>query len=246
MAGAGLRPCLSRTPDANWRGSFAAAALLVGGATLPGVGLDDGRRPVDASLMPWAALARINIPDVARCTGFLIDPHTAVTAAHCLYSARLGGIVPASAVHVLVGYDRGAYAFHGVAASVTVPPGFRTGGDAPDVAVIHLAAPAAAASHTLELAGEPVQAGSAAMLGGYSRERGEVLLADTSCTALGYAQTTQGWVLLHDCAGTYGSSGSPLLVRGPGGAWRVAGVQSRARAGGGGTAAPAAGILGSR
>jgi protease YdgD len=35
-------------------------------------------------------------------------------------------------------------------------------------------------------------------------------------------------MLMHDCAGTRGSSGAPLLARGPDGRWAVAGVASSA------------------
>ena len=37
-------------------------------------------------------------------------------------------------------------------------------------------------------------------------------------------------MLLHDCAGTRGVSGAPLLAQGPAGEWFVAGVASRANA----------------
>jgi protease YdgD len=60
------------------------------------------------------------------------------------------------------------------------------------------------------------------MLGGYQQDRPEVLLADTGCRLLGLVNG----MLLHDCAGTRGASGAPLLMR-LGETWSVLGVASR-------------------
>ena len=247
MAAVAPRLCPSRTPDAHWRGSPAWVAallgLLVAGAALPGVGPEDRRIPMDQSSMPWAALARVQVPGTSRCTAFLIDPHTAVTAAHCLYSRPLGRMVPATAVHVLVGYARGGFAAHRIAASLTTFPGFRPGGTAPDVAVIHFDDAPIGLQQALALLDTPLPAGTPLMLGGYGQDRNEVMTADTRCSAQGYASTSQGAALVHDCAGTHGTSGAPLLARAPSGQWAVAGMQVAARAdGSGGTALPAAAI----
>ena len=81
------------------------------------------------------------------------------------------------------------------------------------------------------------------MLGGYGQDRAEAVLADTACTLQGYAGGGRGAVLMHDCEGTRGTSGAPVLARDAARAWRVAGVQSTARMGGdGGTAVPASAI----
>ena len=191
--------------------------------------------------MPWAALARVQVPGASRCTAFLIDPRTAVTAAHCLYSRPLGRIVPASAVHVLVGYVQGA-AIHRVAASLATYPGYQPGGTAPDLAVIRFAEPAASPDRVLALVDAPAPPGTPLVLGGYGQDRNEVLTVDAACSVQGYAATAQGAALVHDCVGTHGTSGAPLLARVQDGPWAVAGVQVAARAGGGGIAVPAAAI----
>jgi protease YdgD len=66
------------------------------------------------------------------------------------------------------------------------------------------------------------------MLGGYQQDRPETLLADTECRALGLSRRDAASppMLLHDCAGTRGASGAPLLARGADGGWRVAGIAS--------------------
>ena len=197
--------------------------------------------------MPWAALARIQVPGAGRCTAFLVDPQTAVTAAHCLYSRRLAGFVPAGSVHVLVGYDKGAFASHSVAASFAVGPGYQpdAGGHTSgvDLAVIRLPRPVADAARTLALTDTEPPSGTPLALAGYGQDRAETLLADTACTLQGRVGSGAAAVLVHDCEGTRGTSGAPLLARDGAGTWRVAGVQVTGRAAGaGGTAIPAAAV----
>ena len=58
------------------------------------------------------------------------------------------------------------------------------------------------------------------MLGGYQQDRPEALLADTACSVLGLRRDSAGQpMLIHDCAGTRGSSGAPVLAQGPDGGW---------------------------
>lgn len=219
---------------------------MAGGAGLPGVGPEDRRVPVSTVVMPWAALARLQVPGISRCTAFLVDPQTAITAAHCLYSRRLGGFVPAGSVHILVGYDKGAFTKHAAAASFVVDLGYdpaagpRAG--VADLAVVRFTQPVTDAARVLPLLDQEPPAGTPVMLAGYGQDRAEVLLADTACTLQGRTGAGVAAVLVHDCEGTRGTSGAPLLMRGAGG-WRVAGVQATGRAdGAGGTAVPAAAV----
>lgn len=187
---------------------------------------------------------RLQVPGAIRCTAFLIEPQMAVTAAHCLYSQRLGHFVPAGSVHLLLGYDKGGFVTHEVAASYTVAPGYDpTAGPAAgvrDVAVVRLLQPMAPARRTLPLVDVPLPPGTPLMLGGYGQDRAEAVLADSACMLLGYAGRGAAAVLVHDCQGTHGTSGAPVLTRDASGVWRVAGVQSTGRRNGaGGTAIPA-------
>ena len=221
--------------------------MLVSGAGLPSVGGNDRRMMVDPGTMPWAALARLQVPGASRCTAFLVDPKTAITAAHCLYSRRLGHFVPAGSVHVLVGYDRGSFTRHAVAASFTTAAGYdpATGPTAGvlDLAVVRLAQPVAAADRTLSLVDGTLLPGTPLMLGGYGQDRAEAILAAAACTVQGYAGAGTTAMLAHDCEGTRGTSGAPVLARDAAGAWRVAGVQVAGRmSGAGGSAVPAAAI----
>ena len=205
------------------------AMLLPGATPLPGVGTADGRHPVDPASAPWTALARLQVPGVARCTAVLIGPRTALTAAHCLFSPHLGRFVPPDMVHVLTRYTREDFAAHSLAVAYRIAPG-------QDVAAVTLAAAIGAA--TLGFAALPPP-GTPAMLGGYNQDRTEVPEADLACHVLAVADG----LIRHDCAGTHGTSGAPLLVRSGDGAWAVAGIETRALVGGrGGIAVAAAGL----
>jgi protease YdgD len=220
--------------------------LATGAAGLPGLGPREARVAVDGNAVPWAAVVRVQVPGISRCTGFLVGPRTAVTAAHCLYGRRLGHFVPPSAVHVLLGYASGDYAQHVLASSFQVGDGYAPSlpaGQGTDVAVLTLAAAIGSPGEVLALADGPVPRGARLMAGGFSQDRAERLQADVSCTALGYRPGPAGPVLVHDCAGTRGTSGGPVLMQGAGEAWRVAGVQVAGNVDdAGGVAVPAASI----
>ncbi len=218
----------------SWTDPLFAAVLL------PGLGAAPARHPVSVTEPPWSALVRVQVPGVSRCTGFLIAPGRVVTAAHCLWGQRTLRMVPAESVHVLTGYDHGRYRAHSVVSAYRTGPTYRPRGGAgqgDDFAVLTLAVPIG----TVALPwATRIQPGEAAMLGGYEQDRAETLLADTDCRLMGGIGDTGGRPLIaHACAATSGTSGAPVLVRGPDG-WAVAGVNVAAVIGDvGGLAVPA-------
>ena len=222
----------------------ALALLLCGPASAQLPGLGDGTRgTVDSAVAPWSSLVRVQVPGMARCTGFLVAPDRVATAAHCLYSTRLGRFIPPGSVHVLLGYHGGGYDGHGVGATYATADGFDPRRPAEtrgaDVALVTLAAP---------LAGPVLATGAErhgrAVLGGYQQDRAEVVAADLDCRIEGSARDGGGRrLLVHDCAATRGSSGAPVLVRAADGAWRVIGVHVAShRHATGGVAVPVAGF----
>jgi protease YdgD len=215
------------------------------GSNLPGVGAADPRVVVSADVLPWRALARLQIPGIGRCTAVLVAPRLAVTAAHCLWGVRLGRFVPAGSVHVLTGYASGSFTRHTTATGFRIASGYDprdpNGTRGADIAVVTLAVPM---DHVIGLAVETPDVGEAALLGGYNQDRAEVIEADLHCTVAGRRADRGGRaLLLHDCAATRGTSGGPLLVRDEDGTIRVAGIQvAGAMDRPGGLAVPAASI----
>ena len=187
-------------------------------------------------------MLRVQIPGVAICTAVLVAPTAALTAAHCLYSARLGHFVPASAIHVLNGYTSGSFAGHTLVQSYRVLPDYNP--QAPDAtrigdaAVLRLATPVAAAALPL-VDPDPSQSvtSQAVTLAGYSQDRAHQLQIDPSCQL----RPSPGLLLAHSCTGTKGGSGGPLLQQTADGRWQVVGLQSASNThAAGGLAIPAA------
>ncbi len=220
------------------------AAVFVA-ALLPGVGPADPRIGADPAVIPWAAIGRLQIPGASRCTAVMVAAHWAVTAAHCLGVRRLGHLAPASAIHLLLGYRDGAFGRHLVPDLVRVEARAAVDALAPDmagnrgrdVALLHFAE---AVGPTLAPETTALAPGTPLALAGYGQDRAERLAVDPECAVRGYAADARGQpTLLHDCAGTRGTSGGAVLAQAADGRWRLAGVQVAGRlAGPGGEAVP--------
>lgn len=200
-------------------------------ASLPGIGSADPRQEVSVRQAPWRSVGRVQTELGGRCTGVLVAMNRVLTAAHCLLSPRNPGqFVQPSSVHFLLGYDRGESNGMSRVAAFTVGPGYQPGGQTvgADWALLALVNPIGSPERVLPLLREVPPPRTQVMLGGYQQDRPEVLMADTACRLLGQFRDPSGRsVLAHDCAGTRGASGSPLLARSPDGSrWGVIGVLS--------------------
>jgi protease YdgD len=167
----------------------------------------------------------------------MVAPALVLTAAHCLKDEAGTALLPPARLRVSVG---GAEA-RGVA--LRVGAGFDPVREAPwasDWALVSLNAPIGA-GRVLPLLRETPPAGSILALPGFQRDDPGALLVDPACRYLGLRRIEgEGVMLAHDCAGTTGSSGGPLLLRGADGNFAIIGVQSKGILGrAGGLAVPA-------
>lgn len=137
-------------------------------AVVPAVG-----ETVDATAAPWSSIGRVNNSLGGNCTGVLVAPDRLLTAAHCVFNDRTGRYLRPESMHVLLGFARGDYVFHGRAVAYRVADGFRPGAGTvgSDYAVLMLAEPAPASIVPLWLARAPATDGTRVVAVGYGRGR---------------------------------------------------------------------------
>ena len=208
--------------------------ILLAAVLLPGLSAGVPLRPVPLGEAPWHALLRVQTELGARCTGFLVAPAVAITAAHCLFVPRAGHFLRPGSVHVLLRYRMGRYDAHARVLRFIVSPLYdplrqaRTAGL--DRAVLMLDHAVAPPAQVLRLAGTIPAAGTALRLAGYGQDRDELAVQGPPCRITGLQDDATGHVVIaHDCAGTRGTSGAPLVTCDADGSWRVVGVQIEAR-----------------
>ncbi len=131
-------------------------------------------------------------------------------------------------VHFLLGYDLGRWVATARVRSFTRGPDYVAlrGPVGADWAVLTLERPIGTPDRILPLMRNAPPPRTPVMLGGYQKDRPEVLMADTGCRLIGLQRRADApLTLVHDCAGTSGASGAPLLARLPDGlGWGVVGV----------------------
>ena len=168
--------------------------------------------PAHAADPPAGSIGRLNYAGfkaARHCTAFLVGARVAVTAAHCVARLR------AADLHLLLGYDKGAWREHLRPVEVT-----RDAGGA-DLAVLCLEAAAAAVAFPwAEAAPRP---GETLVVWGYGRPRIHALTR-RDCPVLASARRE----IALDCAVAPGTSGAPVL-RPTGTGYEVVAVVSAAR-----------------
>jgi protease YdgD len=205
---------------------------------LPGIGAHDPRGRLDPDKVPWRAVGKLQVSSLnlrRYCTGTLVGSSTVLTAAHCVYNPLTQRYFPPESLHFLIGYNGSLYTGHAVGVKVQIGPGYnparRMETIGSDWALILLGTKLGSADRILPIIGELPELGSAVMLGGYQQDHPLVLIADLKCRIVGRFVDMSGRGLLrHNCTGTRGVSGAPLLIE-KGGKWYTAGVDVAAELG---------------
>jgi protease YdgD len=151
-----------------------------------------------------------------------------LTAAHCLVDARTKQYHPRLSLNFLLGYEFERYVDHALVESFTTAPGFdpadpsRTRGS--DWALLTLDRAIGTRDRQLAVRDQASATGAVVRLGGYNYTHPLILAAGVECRIIGRATDGGGRPLvLHDCLGSHGVSGAPLLAH-DGKAWSIVGV----------------------
>jgi protease YdgD len=205
---------------------------------LPGLGAHDPRDRLDPDGVPWRAIGKLQAVSLnlrVLCTETLVGPSTLLTAAHCVYNPRTQRNFPPESLHFLIGSDGSRYAGHATGVRLETGPDYdasrpsETRGS--DWTLVSLDTRLGLGDRVLPMVDELPEIGSPIMLAGYQQDHPLILMADTECRIVGRASDATGRVLLrHNCTGTRGDSGAPLLIE-KGGNRYTAGIDVAAELG---------------
>ncbi len=184
--------------------------------------------PSAVAAADWPAVGRVNVAGLSFCTGTLIGPDRAVTAAHCLFHPRTGERAPLEDIHFVAGWDRGDFVAHAQPAAVRIAVGYdwhrrrALAGLERDLAILEFDRPVAAPA--LAIRRDVDGSGTLSMVH-YSRLRPHLAAVAQNCTRTG----ALGRLWQIDCLIEAGGSGAPVLVGGIGSSGIAAIVIGRTR-----------------
>ena len=204
----------------------------------PGIGARDPRIRVDPTALPWRAVGKLQAASTnlrVLCTATLVGRSTVATAAHCLYNRRTQYYFAPQSLHFLIGFSSSGYSGDAVGIGFEIADGYDTRRPketiGSDWALVFLDHSLGSNNRVLPIASEQPPDGANVMLGGYQQDHPLLLIADIHCHIDGRVGDASGRVLLHhNCAGTRGVSGAPLLID-TGRGWQVVGIDVAAKPG---------------
>ncbi len=200
--------------------NFGLPAMAQDAIRPPGIVGEDNRAPINSREWPWSSIGRLNRSTGGFCTGVLIGPKQVLTVAHCLYDSRLGRWTSARDLHFVAGYSRGDFVAHLRVNEVTVSPDYDPlKPDDPTNLVHDWAIVTVNESSNLRpipwLMLDPREVASgltddSLIRAGYGQDRAHMLAGHQGCGIVAWEND----LMLHNCDGTQGDSGSPILFRG--------------------------------
>lgn len=177
----------------------------------------------------WQAVGRLEIVNLAYCTGVLIAPDVVMTAAHCLFDPRSRTTVAPSDVRFQADLRNGRASATLQAAAYVIHPEFDYDGDTQaarvtkDLALVRLRTPAPG-KLTPFSTGERPKKGSDVAIVSYGQGRDDTPVLEEGCSVL----ARRSGMLVLNCSVEFGSSGAPVFQKDLAGQVHVVSVVSSA------------------